>query len=419
MMLNEQATQAERDELRERLGLNAAVRHAVSGASSSTRPRAISASPIATSRRCSTLIAERFPATLELVWSRPSCRCWSAFRSACSPRSIAAAGIRKALQFVSIVGVSLPSFVVGILLILVFSVTLGWLPAFGRGDVVQIGWWSTGLLTPSGRAALILPSIALSLYQITLVMRLVRAEMLEVLRTDFIKFARARGLPRWRINFRHALRNCLMPVVTMTAMKIGILIAFALITETVFQWPGMGLLFIQAVTFVDIPVMAAYLCIVSFIFVALNTLVDIAYAVIDPRLRDAHDAEAAPMTDHGSEARPSTAKPGRLAALASTAISGGPSPAARSRDRRRAAPAHADRRGVLRAADRAAEPVSTWRSSISGRPSCRRSGRLTANGPSARHRHAGPRHAVGHPLRLAHLDHDRRLHPSPCRCWSA
>jgi peptide/nickel transport system permease protein len=191
----------------------------------------------------------------------------------------------EGLQFLSIIGVSLPSFVIGILLILIFSVTLNWSPAFGRGDVVSIGWWTTGLLTPSGRAALVLPSVALSFYQITLVMRLVRAEMLEVLRSDFVKFARARGIPAWRIHFRHALRNCLMPVVTMTAMNVGSLIAFALITETVFQWPGMGLLVLQAVTFVDIPVMAAYLCIVSFIFVALNTLVDITYAMIDPRLR--------------------------------------------------------------------------------------------------------------------------------------
>ena len=191
------------------------------------------------------------------------------------------------MQFTSIIGVSLPSFIVGILLILTFSVTLGWLPGYGRGDVVQLGWWSTGFLTPSGRAALVLPALSLSLFQITLVMRLVRAEMLEVLRTDFIKFARARGVPKWSLWFRHGLKNCLMPVITLTAMQIGNLIAFALVTETVFQWPGMGMLFMQAVTFVDIPVMAAYLCIVSFIFVALNTVVDIAYALIDPRLRAA------------------------------------------------------------------------------------------------------------------------------------
>jgi len=176
-------------------------------------------------------------------------------------------------------------FAVGILLILVFSVTLGWLPAFGRGEVVQLGWWSTGLLTPTGRMALVLPGITLSLFQITLVMRLVRAEMLETLRTDFIRFARARGLRAWAVNVRHALRNCLMPVITVTGLQIGNLIAFALVTETVFQWPGMGLLFVQAVTFVDIPVMAAYLMLVSFVFVTLNTLVDLAYGIVDPRLR--------------------------------------------------------------------------------------------------------------------------------------
>jgi peptide/nickel transport system permease protein len=196
--------------------------------------------------------------------------------------------LAQALQFVSILGISLPSFVVGIMLILVFSVQLGWLPGFGRGDTVRIGGWTTGLLTPSGRAALVLPSITLALFQITLIMRLVRAEMLETLRTEFIKFARARGLPDRVVHFRLALRNCLMPVITVTGMQIGNLIAFALITETVFQWPGMGLLFIQSVMFVDIPVMAAYLVIVSFIFVALNTLVDMMYGVVDPRLRSQH-----------------------------------------------------------------------------------------------------------------------------------
>ncbi|WP_226781651.1 ABC transporter permease [Oceaniglobus trochenteri] len=233
------------------------------------------------------LIADRFPATMELVLVATILSLVIGI-----PLGVLTAIHRgrwhaEALQFVSIIGVSLPSFVVGILLILVFSVILGIAPAFGRGEVVDLGWWSTGLLTPSGRAALVLPAISLSLYQITLIMRLVRAEMMEVMRSDFVKFARARGVPRWRIQFRHALKNCLMPVITMTAMNVGALIAFALITETVFQWPGMGMLFIQAVTFLDIPVMAAYLCIISFIFVTLNTVVDIAYAVIDPRLRHA------------------------------------------------------------------------------------------------------------------------------------
>lgn len=284
LMANEQMTQADRDSLRERLGLNDSlptqyVRFVVHAAEGNFGISYRNGQDVLT------LIAERFPATLELVLMATLLSLVLGLPLGVLTAIKRGKWYTEGLQFLSIVGVSLPSFVVGILLILVFSVTLGWLPAFGRGDVVKIGWWSTGLLTPSGRMALILPAIALSLYQITLIMRLVRAEMLEVLRSDYVKFARARGIPRWRIYFRHALRNCLMPVVTMTAMNIGSLIAFALITETVFQWPGMGMLFIQAVTFIDIPVMAAYLCIISFIFVVLNMLVDIAYVVIDPRLR--------------------------------------------------------------------------------------------------------------------------------------
>lgn len=284
LMANEQMTQADRNELRERLGLNDGlptqyVRFVVNAAQGNFGISYRNGQDVLT------LIADRFPATLELVLVATVISLVLGIPLGVLTAIKRGKWYTEGLQFLSIVGVSLPSFVVGILLILVFSVSMGWLPAFGRGDVVKLGWWSTGLLTSSGRLALILPSIALSLYQITLIMRLVRAEMLEVLRSDFVKFARARGIPRWRIYFRHALRNCLMPVVTMTAMNIGSLIAFALITETVFQWPGMGMLFIQAVTFIDIPVMAAYLCIISFIFVVLNMLVDIAYAVIDPRLR--------------------------------------------------------------------------------------------------------------------------------------
>jgi peptide/nickel transport system permease protein len=232
------------------------------------------------------LIAERFPATFELVLVATFLSLFIGIPLGVYTAIRRESFLAKALQFISVLGVSLPSFALGIMLILVFSVTLQWLPAFGRGEVVKLGWWSTGLLTPSGRAALILPGITLSLFQITLVMRLVRAEMLETMRTDFIRFARARGLPARSIHFGHALRNCLMPVITVTGLQIGNLIAFALVTETVFQWPGMGMLFVQAVTFVDIPVMAAYLIIVSFIFVALNTLVDLTYAWVDPRLRD-------------------------------------------------------------------------------------------------------------------------------------
>ncbi|MEJ8308169.1 ABC transporter permease [Agrobacterium larrymoorei] len=286
IMVNESATQVERDELRARLGLNDGflVQYARFVTNAAQGEFGLS---WRNQQSVLTLIAERFPATFELVIIATLLSLAIGI-----PLGVFTAIGRgrwwaEALQFSSIVGVSLPSFLVGILLILTFSVTLGWLPGYGRGEAVRIGWWSTGLLSPSGRAAIVLPALSLSLFQITLVMRLVRAEMLETLRTDFIKFARARGVKRRALWFRHALKNCLMPVVTLTAMQVGNLIAFALVTETVFQWPGMGMLFMQAVTFVDIPVMAAYLCIVSFIFVTLNTLVDIAYAVIDPRLRAA------------------------------------------------------------------------------------------------------------------------------------
>ncbi|MEM7243213.1 MAG: ABC transporter permease [Pseudomonadota bacterium] len=186
----------------------------------------------------------------------------------------------------SLIGVSLPTFLIGILLIYVFAVELGWLPSFGRGETVQIGWWSTGLLTASGLKALILPSITLGLYQMTLIMRLVRSEMSEVLRTDYIRFARARGLRERAINFRHAVKNTLIPVITIAGLQLGSIIAFAIITETVFQWPGVGLLFIDSINFVDIPVMAAYLMCISVMFVGINFIVDILYLVIDPRLRD-------------------------------------------------------------------------------------------------------------------------------------
>ncbi|WMD23244.1 ABC transporter permease [Achromobacter seleniivolatilans] len=287
MMLNEQASQTQRDELRERLGLNASVGmqfvHFVTNAAQGEFGISYR-----NQQDVFALVAERFPATFELVMMATLLSLIIGVPLGVLTAIYRKSRVAQALQFVSILGISLPSFVVGIMLILIFSVQLGWLPGFGRGETVNIGGWSTGLLTPSGRAALVLPSITLALFQITLIMRLVRAEMLETLRTEFIKFARARGLPDRVVHFRLALRNCLMPVITVTGMQIGNLIAFALITETVFQWPGMGLLFIQSVMFVDIPVMAAYLVIVSFIFVTLNTLVDMMYGVVDPRLRSQH-----------------------------------------------------------------------------------------------------------------------------------
>src|SRR6185369_13313562 len=193
--------------------------------------------------------------------------------------------VSRALLTTSLVGVSLPNFLIGIFLILIFAVWLGLLPSFGRGDTVNLGFWSTGLLTKSGLKALILPSITLGFFPVTVIMRLVRAEMVEVLRTDYVKFARARGLTDHTVRFRHALKNTLIPVITIAGLQLGAIIAFAIVTETVFQWPGMGLLFIQAVQFADIPVMAAYLCLIALVFVIINLVVDLLYYGVDPRLR--------------------------------------------------------------------------------------------------------------------------------------
>lgn len=236
-------------------------------------------------RPVSEIIAERLPATLELAAVS------GIFALALGIGLGVFTAIRRggftsnAIMTLSLVGVSLPTFLIGILLIYLFSVELGWLPSFGRGEVVRVGDWTTGFLTQSGLLALILPSITLGLYQMTLIMRLVRSEMLEVLRQDYIRFARARGLKQRTINFRHALKNTLVPVITVTGLQLGSIIAFAIITETVFQWPGVGLLFINAIQFVDIPVMAAYLMLISVMFVGINLLVDLLYVAIDPRLR--------------------------------------------------------------------------------------------------------------------------------------
>ena len=231
------------------------------------------------------LLADRLPATLELVLVATllSLLIGIPLGVVCALKPDGAAA--KLTQAVSLIGISTPTFVTGIVLILVFAVTLGWLPSFGRGQTVTIGWWTTGLLTASGLKALVLPGITLALYQLTLIMRLVRSELIDVLSTDYIRFAKARGLPARYIHYRLALRNALMPIITVTGLQIGSLIAFAIVTETVFQWPGMGLLFIQAVSFADIPVMAAYLLFVGLIFVVINSVVDLLYAVVDPRLR--------------------------------------------------------------------------------------------------------------------------------------
>ena len=236
-------------------------------------------------RPVSELLVERLPATLELSGIAALFALLVGIPMGVYTALYPTRWLSKIFLGISLIGISLPTFLIGILLILLFGVTLGWLPTFGRGDVVTIGGWTTGLMSISGLKSLIMPAFTLGMFQLTLIMRLVRSEMLEVLRTDYIKFARARGLSSRVVHLGHALKNTLVPVITITGLQLGSIIAFAIITETVFQWPGMGLLFIQAISMVDIPIMAAYLVLIAFFFVIINLIVDLLYHVVDPRLR--------------------------------------------------------------------------------------------------------------------------------------
>ena len=236
-------------------------------------------------RPVSELLVERLPATLELSGIAALFALLVGIPKGVYTALYPTRWLSKIFLGISLIGISLPTFLIGILLILLFGVTLGWLPTFGRGDVVAIGGWTTGLMSISGLKSLIMPAFTLGMFQLTLIMRLVRSEMLEVLRTDYIKFARARGLSNRVVHLGHALKNTLVPVITITGLQLGSIIAFAIITETVFQWPGMGLLFIQAISMVDIPIMAAYLVLIAFFFVIINLIVDLLYHVVDPRLR--------------------------------------------------------------------------------------------------------------------------------------
>ena len=283
-MLGQDATVEQRDQLRKDLGLDKSFVEQF-GRFISNAARGEFGVSYRQGRKVSTLLAERLPATFEL-----------SFVAALLALAIGVPlGVYTALRrrgilsniflAVSLIGVSLPTFLIGIFLILFFAVLLGWLPSYGRGDTVKIGSWATGLLTRDGWEHLVLPSITLCLFQLTLIMRLVRSEMLEVLRTDYIKFARARGLTDRAVHFGHALKNTLVPVITITGLNLGAIIAFAIVTETVFQWPGMGLLFIQSMQVADVPVMSAYLCLIALVFVTINLIVDLLYFVVDPRLR--------------------------------------------------------------------------------------------------------------------------------------
>ena len=283
-MVGVEATDAEREWARKALGLDDPfpvqfarfAAHAVQGDFGQSYRLSI---PVETA------IGARLPATLELVFVAAVLALAIGVPLGVYTGLHRDGAISRVLLTASLVGISLPTFLIGILLILIFSVWLGWLPSFGRGATVDLWGWESNLVSWGGFKSIILPAVTLCLFQLTLLMRLVRAEMLEVLRTDYIKFARARGLTNRAVNFGHALKNTLAPVITITGLQIGSLIAFAIITETVFQWPGMGLLFLQAIQFVDIPIMAAYLCLVALIFVVINLVVDLLYYAIDPRLR--------------------------------------------------------------------------------------------------------------------------------------
>lgn len=284
IMLGQDATEQDRIHLRQQLGLDksAPVQFAHFVVNAVQGDFGLS---LRQGQKVSDLLLARLPATVELSVVAAALALLVGLPLGVYTALRRDSWLSQIILATSLLGVSLPTFLIGILLILIFSVMLGWLPSYGRGDTVSYGWWSTGLLTASGWKHLILPAITLSLFQLTLILRLVRSEMLEVLRNDYIKFARARGLTRRAIHFGHALKNTLVPVITITGLQLGGIIAFAIVTETVFQWPGMGLLFIQAVQFADVPVMAAYLCLIALVFVIINLIVDVLYFVVDPRLR--------------------------------------------------------------------------------------------------------------------------------------
>ena len=284
LMLPPEATQADREAMRGILGLDKPF-YVQFGTFIDNAVHGNFGISLRLGRPVSALLVERLPATLELAFTAALIGLVVGIPLGVYTALKRNSWTAQAVLTTSLIGVSLPNFLIGIFLILIFAVWLGWLPSFGRGETVQIGAWSTGFLTKSGLKAIILPAITLGFFPLTLIMRLVRAEMLEVLRTDYIKFARARGLTDRAVNFGHALKNTLVPVITITGLQLGGIIAFAIITEQVFQWPGMGLLFIQAVQFADIPVMAAYLCLIAFIIVVINLVVDLLYYAVDPRLR--------------------------------------------------------------------------------------------------------------------------------------
>jgi len=231
------------------------------------------------------LILERFPATFELV----TVAVLLAFFTGVSLGVLVSlkpyAMRNRFIMALSLGGVSIPTFLIGIVLIMIFAAYLGLLPAFGRGDTIQVGFWRTGFLTLSGLRHLILPAVTLAMYQLAVLLRLTRAGMREVLTEEYIKTAWAKGLPPRKVIFKHALRNVMIPVVTMTGLQFGELIAFSIVTETIFQWPGMGNLLLTSIYEGDQPVIVTYIMLAALIIITANIVVDILYAVINPRIR--------------------------------------------------------------------------------------------------------------------------------------
>jgi len=236
-------------------------------------------------RPATEVILEKAPATLELVFVSSLIIIFLSVPlgifSAIYPKNF----FSKLLMGSSIVGVSIPVFLTAIMMIYLFSITLGWFPSFGRGELVNIGGWQSGLLTLDGWKHIIMPSVALSSIMLPLFIRLIRSEMMEVLESEYVKYAWAKGLSRKRVWFVHAFKNTLLPVITVGGVQLGVTIAFTILTETVFQWQGLGFMFMEAVERSDAPLLVAYLMFVGIVMVAVNTIVDIIYGLVNPTIR--------------------------------------------------------------------------------------------------------------------------------------
>jgi peptide/nickel transport system permease protein len=282
-IVGEAVPESERAELRHKLGLDAPWQVQLARYVGQAAKGDLGTSYIY-KRPTLQVILVKFPASFELVLAASMIVMLISLPAgiycAVRPRSWRA----KAILASSVLGISIPVFLTGIFLITIFSVELGWLPAFGRGQTVTLGLWETSLLTRDGLAHLLLPALTLSSIMLPLFIRLVRGAMLEELSHDYVRTARAKGASPLRVWLAHALRNALLPLVALGGLQIGTMLAYTLLTETVFQWPGMGFLFLEAVTRADVPLITTYLVVVGLLFVLINTLVDVVSLWLDPRI---------------------------------------------------------------------------------------------------------------------------------------